>query len=169
MADWQLLARRLFGQQEPVAQARITRTPIYTDSSKLPSGASGLYDKGAIYISPTELQQGPDWTVPHEEAHAIYDQAGLRRVGAALASRVGEGPRNRILATPLYNTQDQAGNNEQMSDEGLGFSIGDSEQIPYVNYAASRIQDPRMKQQLLRLNRNALATRALGGMSKLMD
>jgi hypothetical protein len=54
-----------------------------------------------------------------------------------------------------------------MADEGLGYSVGDRDETPYVNYAASQISNPALKEKLLRLHNNAVQTRRLGGMGSL--
>lgn len=166
--DLSALARRLFstGISKPVAYSRLTRTPIRT-SEDLPDDLGGVYDNGEITLRPEELQRS-SFIIPHESAHAIYDQGRLKDMAASLASHVGEGPRNRVLGSSVYRQMGPySGSPEQVSDEGLAFSVGDRDETPYVNYSASQLKNPKLAETLKRLHRNSIQVRRLGGLGAL--
>lgn len=148
---WQGMANLLTPQ--PAAYTRITRTPVYVDPN-MPAGQAGGYGAGKITIAPDHWD-----TLPHEQAHVLYDQAHLVSQAPELAPAVPELKRQFIQASPIYNQQPGAGNAEQLSDEGLGFSIGDPTATDYVEKVARKIKDPAIAARLRRLNDNAIATR----------
>ena len=147
---WRQGLSTLFSQQ-PTAYTRITRTPVYVEDQP---GLAGTYANGAITISPGHWD-----VIPHESAHQLYDQANLKARARQLAPAVGEAQRNFILASPTYRNMADAGGAEQLSDEGLGFSIGDPRATGYVDTVANAIQNPSIAAKLRRLNSNALGSR----------
>lgn len=153
--DWfQNAIARVRGMMTPQPQAysRITRTPIYVGNPG--TDMAGRYEHGAITIAPDQ------WNlVPHESAHAIYDQAALRNQASQLLPYVAEGARNRVLADPFYQRQSDYGSPEELTDEGLAFSIGDRGRAGYVNHVADTITDPAIAARLRRLNDIALNSR----------
>lgn len=145
-----------------VAYSRITRTPIVLDRGNLDRrGIAGTREPdsngGHLLINPPYLQPNLS-IIPHESAHQIVAKAwpDLAPGLAGLATQVPEAQRNLILAHPLYQQMKGAGQPEQMMDEGLGFSIGDPDATKYVQEVASRIKDPTLRDQLLRLHYTAL-------------
>lgn len=143
------------GRGQPVAQSRITRTPIYQESG-LP-GAAGYYpSSNTIGVKP-EYMEGLNYpVVPHESSHAIFSNANLTPLAGQLVGQVPWQAQAEVNSSPdLYTTLDKA----TMANEGLGYSIGKEWGTPYVEHVASRIKDPAIAQQLLRLHRNALAAK----------
>lgn len=139
---------------QPTAYSRITRTPIYIQDPG--GGLAGQYKDGAITVSPQHLEK-----IPHESAHAIFDQANLKTKVADLARAVPEGARNRILADPVYQAQPDYNTPGELADEGLAYSIGDPDRAKYVDQAAGAIADPTLRDRLLRLNVNAINAKPL--------
>ncbi len=148
-----------FGPRQPIAASRITRTPIYPpEGFPWPENKAGDYSpiSNQIQIKGGYLQEVPSFVIPHESAHAIFNQAGLEPSAPALANS-GPGPQAQSLIAIAPNLYRQTP--ETMANEGLAYSIGTHEGTPFVEHVASRISDPALAQQLLRLHRNALATR----------
>lgn len=131
----------------PNAYTRITRTPIYHE--QLQDGAEGQYKEsrilpGHIVMPPGNMDPN---TLRHESAHAIYDKAGLEGMAGRLAGQVSPRLREQFSNQPMYNANDPY----TVSNEGLGWSVGDPRERGYVNHVASQISDPLQRQRLLRL------------------
>ena len=139
---------------QPQAYSRITRTPIYIQDPG--GGLAGQYKDGAITVSPQHLDK-----IPHESAHALFDQANLKTKAADLARAVPEGARNRILADPVYQAQPDYNTPGELADEGLAYSIGDPDRAKYVDQAAGAIADPTLADRLRRLNWTATNAKPL--------
>lgn len=139
---------------QPDAYSRITRTPIYLQEPG--NGLAGQYRNGAMTVSPQHLD-----VIPHESAHALFDQANLKTKAAALARAVPEGARNRILADPVYQAQPDYNTAGELADEGLAYSIGDPDRAKYVDQAAGAIADPTLADRLRRLNWTATNAKPL--------
>lgn len=149
------MARRMFSIQQdpPQAYSRITRTPIYMQPGLRANGAkaAGIYhpDYNMMEVDPEYAQPGRG-TIAHESAHAIWNNSNLKGMGGVMAPQV---PPSQNSTMELYK---YAPDPETRADEGLGFSIGDPSAQGYVNSAASKITDPNLRQQLLRLNANRM-------------
>jgi hypothetical protein len=161
---------------QPQAYSRLTRTPIYVQD--LPKGQAGAYDAptDSMTLGPRQwnaLQSPSNPAIPpsganaqdligHESAHSIYDKSGMSSNAAQLVNTVPEGKRNLINALPLYNQQPGGGSDEQLTNEGLAYSIGDKSfgAPAYVEKAAQSIEakHPQAAALLRRLNSNALAS-----------
>lgn len=172
---------------KPIAQSRITRTPIYQvpgdkwDSNKggeynstTRNSLGGIWEPANIKVRQGEMSPGSD-IIPHESTHAIYDQAGLNSVS------LGDIPphaMDRLLGAPnLYpmSTSRPAGQPydayaervnaksraNMIANEGLAYSVGTAQGDSYVRDVADQIKDPVLRQQLLRLHENALRSTSL--------
>lgn len=149
-----------------------------------PASQDGEYTSGFnpnsqkhIEVRPGALQEDGAFIIPHESTHAIFDKAGLAPSATSLLnSSTGPGlglrasqmisgnpdlyppmpelPEGQFTDRTVVNAHLQ-----RMANEGLAYSVGTPEGTPYVEHVASRISDPALAQQLLRLHRNALAVR----------
>ena len=143
---------------EPTAFTRITHTPVTFTAQ--PQGQGGLYENGAIEVGP-QFANGMNSVLPHEQAHAIYDQAGLKSQANELLPGVPPARIATILGSHLYDRDHSA---ENLTNEGLAYTIGQpwAEDDQYVNAAAARIADPALRAKLLRLHANRRGALAKG-------
>lgn len=163
--DFSILARRLLGLQsppsgEPNAYSRITRTPIHISPETEVKGTSGLYypEFDAMAVGHDYAQPGRS-TIPHESAHSIYLKSGLQRYAPEIAQRVPQEKRALINIHPELYDQTP----DTMANEGLGYSVGDPDATEFINYTAGKIQNPQLRQMLLRLHNNRVAAQKVGG------
>jgi hypothetical protein len=168
----------------PAAMTRITRTPVFEGGEGWPATKGGQYDPntGAITVLPEGMQ--PFYRIlPHESAHAIYDQAGLSQITPQLFGptmpHLPPAAVNQIQIHPelypIIGTRSSSGmpsfkqDREILSNEGLAFSIGDPAGTPFVEAIANKIKDPALAAELLRLHHNALGTRKAAELQALQE
>lgn len=98
--------------------------------------------------------------VAHESAHDLYERGGLRPQAANMIDTMpplSPTPLSDITRSPnLYTTSSPKQADEMWTNEGLAYSIGWPSGTPLVNYMASRIKDPALAAQLLRLHQSRM-------------
>lgn len=140
------------------AYSRITQTPIYYNPD-LPQDRGGQYDAGSGLIETHPESMMSRGHISHESAHAIFDKANLYDLASKLSSDVPVSATGQIAFHPeLYPNMND---DKMLANEGLAFSIGDPTGTAYINKVASKIQDIRLRGQLLRLHDNALQANRL--------
>lgn len=144
----------------PVAESRITHSPIYLDPALLGRGMSGMSDAQGIHLAPSYLA-GINTQIPHESAHQILAQSPEALAQAStFAQQVPSYQLQSLAAIPLYQQMGAySGSPTQKMDEGLAMSIGDPDATKYVMSVARSLKDPRLRDQLLRLHMNEIANR----------
>lgn len=150
--------KSLTGLDDPIANARITHTPIHTAGPLYPAAAGAQYYRlgNRIEIPPERLQENANYFIPHESSHALYSAAKLSPE-AIQGVPLPEDARWTITSNPnLYPNPSP----DTMANEGLAYSIGYEDATPFIEHVASRIKDPALAQQLLRLHRTAILARS---------
>jgi hypothetical protein len=161
---------------KPVAQSRITKTPIYqadTNERNWGEGQLAEYnpDTDSIAVRPSSFQGSasstdPNPMIPHESAHAIYEKsklvpASVLKSGMPSGSRMQSSASGSPFSVTPFSFEEQWRQDKSRANEGLAYSIGLPEATPFIESVASQIRDPNIAQQLRRLHYNALNAKRL--------
>jgi hypothetical protein len=121
--------------------------------NSLPPGVGAIYTPKMLgmfdNIQVPKADEISDESLRHESAHTIYDKADLYKIADKLAGVLPEALRSKISQYPIYTRKGLS--NKLLTNEGLAFAVENPEQASYTNTVANLIQNPVIKQRLLRI------------------